>query len=399
MYRILHFKKPRFNKIFCFKCGYISNSAYSLNKYFNDSYVKSLFAVRFTRKLLKIIYKLPITVVVLNNFQKEILKSYKKDIKVEILSNPIKHKGNNRNQYKSSSNFVVYAGTLTNEKGVDKLLETWRESNINKLILKIIGTGPMEDELKEKFKENNIKFFGFLDNKKTLDHIREARAVVTATRMFEGQPRLLCEATSFGVPSIYPYFGGMSEYFPKDYEFSFKQYDYKDLQSKFLLLDNEIKLNENSDSVYNFFSNYLSEDIYLEKFKKLIFYEKYLHSIEIMISVIMSTYNDQDFVHLSIESILKQSYTDFEFLIVDDFSSDSTLKVLKEYELIDERIKVFRNSKNIGLTKSLNKLIKLSNNKYIARQDSDDISLPNRFKIQLDYMNLKKYLLALRWQS
>ena len=255
---------------FCFKCGYISNNAYSLNKYFNDSYVKSLFAVRFSRKLLKIIHEFPMTVVVLNNFQKEIIKSYKKDIKTEILSNPIKHKGNNRNQYKSSSNFVVYAGTLTNEKGVDKLLESWRKSNINKLTLKIIGTGPIEDELKERFKENNIKFFGFLDNKKTLDHIREARAVVTATRMFEGQPRLLCEATSFGVPSIYPFFGGMNEYFPKDYEFSFKQYDYKDLQKKFSLLDNEKILKENSDNVFDFFSNFLSEDIYLKKFTNLV---------------------------------------------------------------------------------------------------------------------------------
>ena len=104
----------------------------------------------------------------------------------------------------------------------------------------------------------------------------------------------------------------------------------------------------------------------------------------------MSTYNDEQFVHLSIESILKQTYKDFEFLIMDDFSSDSTLEVLKKYELKDERIKVFRNNKNIGLTKSLNKLIKLSNYKYIARQDSDDMSLPNRFKLQLEYMNLKK---------
>jgi len=255
---------------FCFKCGYISKSSYSLNKYFIDSYIKSLFAIRFSRKLLKIIYKFSMTIVVLNNFQKEIIKSYRADIKTEILSNPIKHKGNNRNQYKSSSNFVVYAGTLTNEKGVDKLLESWRESDINRLTLKIIGTGPIEDELKERFKENNIKFFGFLDNKKTLDHIREARAVVTATRMFEGQPRLLCEATSFGVPSIYPFFGGMNEYFPKDYEFSFKQYDYKDLQKKFSLLDNEIKLKENSDNVFDFFSNFLSEDIYLKKFTNLV---------------------------------------------------------------------------------------------------------------------------------
>ncbi len=256
-------------KNFCLKCGYISNSSFSFNKYFNDSYFKSLIAIRFSRKLLKSISKFPMTILALNNFQKEFIKSYKKDNQIEILSNPIRHVKINTNQYNPSSNFVVYAGAITKEKGVDKLLETWRGLNISNLTLKIIGTGSMEEELKEKYKENNVKFFGFLDNKKTLDHIRKARAVVTATRMLEGQPRLLCEATSFGVPSIYPFFGGMNEYFPEDYQFSFKQYDYKDLGNKLLLLDNEQKLSEHSHELLHFFSSFLSEDIYLKKFKRL----------------------------------------------------------------------------------------------------------------------------------
>ena len=95
---------------------------------------------------------------------------------------------------------------------------------------------------------------------------------------------------------------------------------------------------------------------------------------EPIISVIMSTYNDEKKVGKSIESILNQTYKNFEFLIVDDFSQDSTLDVLKHYEAKDRRVKIFTNKQNIGLTKSLNKLIFHSKGEYIARQDSDDFS-------------------------
>ena len=85
-----------------------------------------------------------------------------------------------------------------------------------------------------------------------------------------------------------------------------------------------------------------------------------------MISVIMSTFNNEDSITTSIESILNQTYDDFDFLIIDDDSHDSTLDILKEFESNDKRVKIFKNNENIGLTKSLNKLINLSNKKYIA---------------------------------
>ncbi len=111
-----------------------------------------------------------------------------------------------------------------------------------------------------------------------------------------------------------------------------------------------------------------------------------------MISVIMSTFNNEDTIKSSVKSILNQTYTDFNLLIVDDDSNDSTFDILKVLESNDKRIKIFKNSENIGLTRSLNKLINLSNKKYIARQDADDISLPKRLELQIKYMEASNLL-------
>mgnify|MGYP001177244836 FL=1 len=104
-----------------------------------------------------------------------------------------------------------------------------------------------------------------------------------------------------------------------------------------------------------------------------------------LISVLMSVRNDEKNLKTSIESILKQTYTKFEFLIIDDFSDDGSLNIIKNYANEDNRIKVFTNKTNEGLTKSLNKLIHVSNGEFIARQDSDDISFTSRFEKQIRY--------------
>lgn len=101
------------------------------------------------------------------------------------------------------------------------------------------------------------------------------------------------------------------------------------------------------------------------------------------ISVLMSVYNGSDYLKESIESILNQTFSDFEFIIINDFSTDNTGEILTEYAERDCRIKLFNNEENIGLTKSLNKGLKLAGGKYIARQDADDISLPQRFEKQV----------------
>ncbi len=103
------------------------------------------------------------------------------------------------------------------------------------------------------------------------------------------------------------------------------------------------------------------------------------------ISVIMSAYNAETFVGRAIESILGQSYEDFEFIIINDGSTDNTLAVLHDYSNKDPRIQII-NQDNIGLTVSLNKGISSAKGYYIARQDADDVSLPDRLKIQLNLM-------------
>ena len=105
-----------------------------------------------------------------------------------------------------------------------------------------------------------------------------------------------------------------------------------------------------------------------------------------LVSILMSVRNGEQTVEKSIKSILNQSYDYFEFLIVDDCSTDSTLGKLKILEKQDNRISIFTNSENIGLTKSLNKLIKNTKGELIARQDADDYSNPERIYAQVKYL-------------
>lgn len=104
------------------------------------------------------------------------------------------------------------------------------------------------------------------------------------------------------------------------------------------------------------------------------------------ISVLMSVYNDETRVSKSIESILNQTFQDFEFLILDDCSTDNTYEICNYYAKKNQKIKLMKNHQNLGLTKSLNLLISESNYELIARQDSDDESFKQRLEIQLKIM-------------
>jgi len=100
----------------------------------------------------------------------------------------------------------------------------------------------------------------------------------------------------------------------------------------------------------------------------------------------MSVYNSENTLEKAVESILSQTHKNFEFLIMDDGSKDTSLSKLKKLEKKDKRIKIFTNPTNLGLTKSLNVLLEHSNYNLIARQDADDISFSNRAERQLEFM-------------
>lgn len=108
------------------------------------------------------------------------------------------------------------------------------------------------------------------------------------------------------------------------------------------------------------------------------------------ISVLMSVYNGDQFLKESIDSILNQTFTDFEFIIINDGSNDDTSNILNSYN--DKRIKIF-NQKNSGLTKSLNRGLQYCSTELIARMDSDDISHPERLQIQFEKFKDKELVL------
>lgn len=107
-----------------------------------------------------------------------------------------------------------------------------------------------------------------------------------------------------------------------------------------------------------------------------------------MISIIISVYNNEQTIDKCIEAILKQTFQDFELIIIDDNSSDSSWHQIEAYRKIDKRINVYRNSVNLGLAKSLNRAICLSQYKLIARMDGDDY--PNEKWLESLYCFLSK---------
>ena len=106
------------------------------------------------------------------------------------------------------------------------------------------------------------------------------------------------------------------------------------------------------------------------------------------ISVIMSAYNAEKYIKEAIDSILNQTFKDFEFIIIDDGSSDSTKNIILSYK--DSRIRFIENKSNIGLTKSLNKGLKVAKGEYIARVDVDDPSMLERFEKQVGFLDIHK---------
>jgi glycosyltransferase involved in cell wall biosynthesis len=103
-----------------------------------------------------------------------------------------------------------------------------------------------------------------------------------------------------------------------------------------------------------------------------------------LVSIVMPVYNTAPFLEEAVKSILQQSFSDFEFIIIDDGSTDGSLDILKAFR--DERIVLLSNGINRGLVFTLHRGLKASKGRYIARMDGDDISLPDRLKLQVEYM-------------
>ena len=111
-----------------------------------------------------------------------------------------------------------------------------------------------------------------------------------------------------------------------------------------------------------------------------------------LVSIIMPAYNAEKFIKDSIESVLSQSYKEWELLVVDDCSSDNTGSIVNDYCDIDKRVKFFSNEKNSGPAQTRNNALKQAKGKFIAFLDSDDVWLPNKLQLQISLMVKNNYV-------
>lgn len=252
----------------CLACGFEKSAFGYFNKYFKNSFIKSYFVNRYGKKYFKVLLKNKIKLLVLTKFQKNSMVdlgiSEKKIIVYPNYLKLLKHSSIN------NKNYITYAGRISKEKGVEELIQSFLGANLEKLNLKIIGEGPLLAYLKETYASSKIDYLGQVDNKSVLKIIQGSQAVVTATKLLEGQPTLLCEASSLGIPSIFPRSGGISEFFPKSCKLSFEQFNYEDLTSKLKLLADENLLKVEGKNNSKYISNYLDEKEMIARFTQIV---------------------------------------------------------------------------------------------------------------------------------
>lgn len=262
-----HFNK----KAYCKGCGFNRTDMGIFNKYFSNSYTQSLLVIIYGIKFFKILKNTKLKILTLTNFQKKyLLSSGIPKEKIFVHRNILDNKNQDIQPTISNHNYIVYAGRISREKGLEQLINAFQKSNLNKNFeFKIIGDGPELKNLIESFSSSNIKFLGQLSNEKTLQTIRNAKAVVTATNLYEGQPTLLCEASVMGIPSVFPINEGISELFPTDYELTF---DLQNEISTVTTLNKLIKVNLREVGKRNqiFINKLINEDVYIKNFKNII---------------------------------------------------------------------------------------------------------------------------------
>lgn len=261
-----HFKNIKF----CKACGNNRRDMGVFNKYYLDSYFKSFFVILYGRKYIKVLKEYDFKIIVLNNFHKDYLtKHYSiKQNNVFVIPNFI----DNKNQeLQNTKNQIVYAGRVSKQKGLIELLDNFLKSNLNDYKILIIGDGPDLKYLKNIYISKRVEFRGAQSNKLVIEELLTSKCVVTSTKMLEGQPTLLCEASLNGVPSIFPDNGGIKEFFPKDYQLIYNPDDDLGLLNTLNKIPEFSDLKEIGLKNKKFILSHLNKQKIFTEFEKLIY--------------------------------------------------------------------------------------------------------------------------------
>lgn len=258
---------------YCQGCGMNKRKVRFFNKYFPDSYIKSFLIIRYGKLYFKVLKESDIELIVLTKFHKNYLEklNIRKD-KIHLIPNFI---GKSHHKFnKINEKYILYAGRLSKEKGIEELISAFLKTDNKEINLKIVGNGPLYNNLKNKYKNTRVEIIGGLPNDKVLNLIKNSIAVISATKLYEGQPTLLCEASRLGILSIFPDSGGIKEFFPDKYTFSFDQNNYTQLIEKINALNDKEAITNVQNNNFQYFEENFSEEIIIRKFKELIQDEK-----------------------------------------------------------------------------------------------------------------------------
>jgi len=258
----LHFR----NNKSCHDCSTSNRAPGILNKCYENSFLKSIGLTNYSKKYFKVLNENVDSILVLTNFHKEYLVEIGVDSKkIFVHPNYLEHKIIEEN---FKEKYFVYGGRLSSEKGVDYLIDEWKALNLEKYKLKIIGEGPLKKDLNN---EKNIEIIDSVSNNEIIKIINNSVAVVNPTRLYEGQPTLLCEASMQKKVSIFPNNGGINEFFPQNYPFIFEDHNTGSLSSKIkMVIDKPLLVEKYEDLNYQYLKNKLDKKILIKNFSQIL---------------------------------------------------------------------------------------------------------------------------------
>lgn len=295
---------------------------------------------------------------------------------------------------------LIFVGVFNQlYKGQDTLIRSMNllEKNCGIFHLTLVGDGQYLEyckSLARKLKIKNITFTGYLPKKKVIDQLRKSDIFILPTKA-EGLPRALLEAMSQGLVCISSNVGGIPEILSSDQILN-NPVPSSIADRLHSMIENPKKMNllakQNMKSAWNFREGRQQEkrEVFFQAVKRQteIYIRTLYQSEKPMVSVIMSAFNNEKHIEKAVNSILEQTYKNFEFIIIDDGSTDSTKEILKDFSRQDSRIKLICRKNNFGqksFVRNLNYGLQIAKGRYIARMDADDISENRRFEKQIDF--------------
>lgn len=307
--------------------------------------------------------------------------------------------------FPKNEKIILYAGRIEKEKGIfdlSKAFQALMNDKRNSYRLILCGKGDYDSLLGSiKNFHSSITLTGNIDKKQLYEFYRMADVGIVPSHT-EQCSYTMIEMMASKLPIIVSPVGGLDEIINEKIGYKTKinfikeeaNINTQDLAQKIqYVLEHPQEAQEKAEKAYLYAKKYLNAErmvketveVYKQVLSKNTKGSHYKPKDRGLISSILPCYNAEKFIKESIESVLSQTYENWELIIIDDGSKDNSAKIIKSFQ--DSRIKYFKNNKNIGVVKSLNKGVKKAQGTYIARIDADDRMAPQRLEKQITFLS------------